>query len=328
VNKQRFPAPHPGDEPIISAALRSPSAHNAQPWRLAALADGHSYELRYAFADKLAADPDDRDALLALGAFYETLSLAAEMSNKRAGFQPSFRTVGDGMLIGTISLDAQPVGAKPSPLASALDGRMTNRHPYRPVPLPKALHSELVALGCTLLDPREVAPLVSKASLMAWKDRRFVSDLKQWTRFRDDADDGLTPACLNLSTLDQRALRFALWRGRLESPIAWVYAQRDVRLTLASSAVAVLSAPNREPQTLFESGRSLLRAWLTITSSSHSYHPISIVIDQATAPELTELANVAEAVAIFRVGFTPEPAVASNRRVFDGVMVAPSTEPL
>src|SRR5579884_2384630 len=62
----------------IAAARRAPSAHNAQPWRLHLQADG-SYTLCYAYADKLLADPDDRDALLGIGAFYETLALAANL---------------------------------------------------------------------------------------------------------------------------------------------------------------------------------------------------------------------------------------------------------
>src|SRR5258708_19674170 len=33
-----------------------------------------SYLLSYAYADKLLADPDDRDALLGIGAFYESLA--------------------------------------------------------------------------------------------------------------------------------------------------------------------------------------------------------------------------------------------------------------
>jgi hypothetical protein len=59
-------APHPGHERIIAAAVPSPSAHNAQPWRLAPLPDGASYELHYDAADYLPYDPEDRDAGLAM----------------------------------------------------------------------------------------------------------------------------------------------------------------------------------------------------------------------------------------------------------------------
>ena len=61
----------------LEAALRAPSAHNAQPWRLSPIGDDR-YRLWYAYADKLLADPDDRDGIMAVGGFFETLSLAGE----------------------------------------------------------------------------------------------------------------------------------------------------------------------------------------------------------------------------------------------------------
>jgi hypothetical protein len=319
---------------VLTDALRAPSAHNAQPWRLVALdGDGLRYRLRYAFADKLLADPDDRDAMLAMGAFYETLALAA----RRAGWVASFTPAdgpgsesgggdggdgGDGLDVGEVVLRRATAVDPADPLAEAAARRMTNRTPYRKgVALPSRLRGELESLGCTLLSSGDVAPLVSKASVMAWRDPRFVEDLREWTRFSDDEPDGLTCSCLRLSWLDRRALRFALWRGRLPAWLAWVYAQRDVRLTRASSCVAVLSAPSREPMVLFEVGRRLLRSWVSIVAAGHAYHPISIVIDQATAPELSALAGVDDAVAIFRMGAPTGPAVPSRRRALSAVMI-------
>ena len=68
---------------VLTEALRAPSAHNAQPWRLA-VRPGGRYELRYNHLDYLPYDPDDRDAYLAIGAFLETLELAAVRRGLRA----------------------------------------------------------------------------------------------------------------------------------------------------------------------------------------------------------------------------------------------------
>jgi hypothetical protein len=308
----------------LLAALRAPSAHNAQPWRLVPVDEG-VFRLRYAFADKLDADPDDRDALLAMGAFFETLSMAARANGMVAGFEAGFSVEADGMTLGTVTLRRAMGVDPPDPLAESVGRRVTNRTPYRRSPLPPRLRDELMGLGCTLLAPGDVAPLVSKASVLAWRDPRFVHDLREWTRFNDSAVDGLTCACLNLSRVDRLALRFALWRGRLPGWLAWVYAQRDVRLTRDSAAVAVLSVPlGRDPMALFECGRRLLRCWVATVASGHAYHPISIVIDQATAPELTRLAGVDDAVAIFRVGEPTGAAVASNRRPLSAVVLSGS----
>ncbi len=301
----------------IAAARRAPSAHNAQPWRLypapCASADVYgSYRLFYAYADKLLADPDDRDALLSMGAFYETLALAAQLEGKRAVFEPGVVQHADSLELGRVRLLARSEGDTSDPLAPFLNKRQTNRHPYESRPLPGGLQEELQHLGCAFFEPRAIAPLVRKASILAWKDMRFVSDLQEWTRFQGNPPDGMTCECLHLSWLDRQALRFALWRGRLSAGLAWVYAQRDVYLTRRSSTIAVLTAPGKDPLTLFECGRSLLRAWVMINAACYSYHPISIVIDQSTVNELA--ARVENPVAIFRVGYTPESAPWSNRR--------------
>lgn len=309
--KLTIPAEH---QAVLGAALRAPSAHNAQPWRLGIQADG-SYLLKYDFSDKLDADPDDRDALLALGAFYETLSLSARAHGFTCDFLPDVSVSDKEMILGSVALSPTPDDAAPEPLALHIDKRATNRHHYdRSRALPSDLDNALRGLGCTFLDPKTVAPLVSRASVMAWKDARFVGDLKKWTRFDKNAPDGLSCECLNLNLTDRLALRFALWAGRLPLWLAWIYALRDVWLTRDSSAVVVIAAPDRAPLSLFEAGRRLLRSWVEIVGHGWSYHPISIVIDQDTAPELTKMAGVSDAVAIFRVGYTSKPAVTSRRR--------------
>src|SRR5712691_5631669 len=93
---------------VLSAALRAPSAHNAQPWRLTPSGE-NSYLLWYSYADKLRADPDDRDGLMAVGAFYETLRLTAERHGLRATIELSIRMHSEGIDIGVIAFSA-PVG--------------------------------------------------------------------------------------------------------------------------------------------------------------------------------------------------------------------------
>lgn len=315
---------HPDHVELFDRARYAPSAHNAQPWRVMPIGDGASYELWYSLDDKLDADPDDRDGLLALGAFYETLALVAASSGWSCRFEPGVVSDGHGVTLGVVHLEraADPAGPGRDPLGEAIDRRRTNRHRYSRRPLPDDLREELASLGCTFVAPRAVSNLVARASIMAWTDQRFVDDLREWTRFDDDAPDGLTPACLNLNAVDRLALRFALWRGRLPGWLAWVYSRRDVVMTRASSTVAVLSVDERSPLALFECGRRLLRAWVTLAAAGWSSHPISIVIDQPTAPELTALAGVDDAVAIFRLGHTDKPAVTSQRRGLD-LLVAP-----
>jgi nitroreductase len=309
-------------ENAITAALRAPSAHNAQPWRLSRL-EGDAYLLWYAFADKLRADPDDRDGLLAVGGFYETLRLAGEGLGLQVALAPSTSRHDAGIGLGTVTFS--PFRGEPDPLADAIGKRQCNRHPYARTPIPADLADGLARLGNVLLPPERVAGLVSRASVMSWKDSRFVSDLQEWTRFDDRQPDGMDFACLRLNRFDQLALRLALRLGRLPGWLAWIYAQRDVRLTRSSGAMAVLITASREPQALVECGRRLIRSWTFINSMGFSWQPMSVVIDQPTVRELGRLIDGNDPVAIYRVGYTPNRAAWSKRRSLEDVLVPAPT---
>jgi hypothetical protein len=304
----------------LEAALRAPSAHNAQPWRLSPIG-AQAYLLWYAFADKLRADPDDRDGLMAVGGFYETLRLAGQARGLDAAFAPGLSRHAAGITLGTITIDT--ASEAPDPLAAAIDHRACNRHPYERAPLPAGLASDLQALGNILLPAGPLAGLVRRASVLSWKDRRFVSDLEEWTRFDDVSPDGMTLDCLRVSPLDQVWLRLALRLGRLPTWLALAYAERDVRLTRRSSAMAVLTVEDREPLTLFECGRRLIRSWTLLNSLGYAWHPMSVVIDQATVADLATMIGGRDPVAIYRVGYTARTAARSHRRSLDAVLVPP-----
>lgn len=303
----------------LRGALHAPSAHNAQPWRLIDRG-GDEFVLRYAFADRLLADPDDRDGMMAMGGFYETLSLSAAHVGLRTRFEPIMATHANGIDVGIVYFAQRE--EPESELASSVARRQCNRNAYSPLPLPAALCRALEDLGNLLLRPSRIAGLVALASVMAWKDRRFVSDLRQWTRFDDRSPDGMTADCLRLSAIDQLALKAALRLGSLPAGMARVYAQRDVRLTHASGAMAVLTTESREPLALFDCGRRLIRSWTLINHLGYSWHPMSIVIDQATVGELSEMIDGHDPVAIYRVGYTASPAAWSKRRDLSAVLVA------
>ena len=304
----------------LTMATRAPSAHNAQPWRLSQLGP-EAYLIWYAFADKLRADPDDRDGLIAVGGFYETLRLAADGLGLEAAYEPADRVHADGINLGIVTFLAR--SGEPDPLAAAIGRRQCNRHPYERAPLPAGLAQGLEDVGNIILPPDSIARLVSRASVLSWKDRRFVADLEEWTRFDRASPDGMTFDCLRLDRFDVLALRLALGLGRLPSWLAWIYAQRDVRLTKASAAMAVLTVDGRTPQALFECGRRLIRSWTLVNSRGFAWHPMSVVIDQSTVSDLARLIQGRDPVAIYRVGYTPHAAAWSKRRSLDVVLVPP-----
>ena len=87
--------------------------------------------------------------------------------------------------------------------------------------------------------------------------------------------------------------------------------------------MAVLVAENREPETLFDCGRRLIRSWTLINSLGYAWHPMSIVIDQSTVDDLAGSIDGRDPVALYRVGMTRRVAPWSNRRDLKAVMVPP-----
>jgi hypothetical protein len=302
---------------VLEAGLRAPSPHNAQPWRFRRSGPG-AFELLYWHEDKLLCDPDDRDAYLAIGALLESMRLRASQVGSGLAFTPSSEVVAEGVRVGHVEIGG---AADPDPLAPHLASRRTNRQPYERAKLPGELQTELGELGCLFFDTDEMADLVDRASVLAWKDRNFTLDLSRWTRFADSADDGMTCRMLRLNLIDQQFLRLALRLGTLPSWLAHLYALRDVYLTRTSGAMAVLTAPDMSPASLLDAGRRLLRSWLVITARGHASHPMSIVIDQSTKAELARRINHPLPVAIFRVGRTSNPAEGSGRRPLKAVLV-------
>ena len=145
----------------LEAALRAPSAHNAQPWRVSQI-EGDRYELWYAFADKLLADPDDRDGLIAVGGFFETMRLAGEARGLETEFEPAVVRHALGITLGTVRF--VPLLRAPDPLADAIERRQCNRYPYDKAPLPVDLRADLEATGNVILPAADVVHLVSEAA--------------------------------------------------------------------------------------------------------------------------------------------------------------------
>ena len=306
---------------VLTEALRAPSAHNAQPWRLAVL-PGEHYELHYDHLDYLPYDPDDRDAYLAIGAFLETAALAAQRHGLRMSVSYRFDRSGGDLLVGSIRLCPAPPGDPADPLAGPAADRRTNRHPYDRTPLPGALRGQLAELGCVLAPPRAMARLVARASMLSWKDPRFVADLDRWTSADPAAPAGMTPAGLPLTRLEWMAFQWAMRAGRLPAPLALAFASRDIRLLAQARAVAVLGAPDLGAAALVDAGRRLLRCWVAITAAGFAYHPISIAVDRPeTAPAVAATAGLPVPVAVFRIGHPRRPAPLSNRRSLGDILL-------
>jgi hypothetical protein len=278
---------------------RAPSAHNTQPWTLQYERD--QVLLGFDPSRRLASsDPTGRDLELSLGAFAEAVLIAAVEEGIALRFE-SDRFV-----------PAETPYETPFTRAD-LEHRRTSRLPYEPGRVADLIHArQQLREGEALheLSARDVVELFSRADRHVYETPPVVEELRAWLRLdpRDPryTEDGLNAECLDLSRLEARALALAL-RPRV-LPLA--------RRTLTSASARVLRRDHSilvlegSPESVRESGRSLLRVWLALDRDNYRTHPLSQLIDSdETATALAELLGVPRGrlLAIFRAGTSPEP---------------------
>jgi hypothetical protein len=309
---------------LLTASLRSPSAHNAQPWKIKPRNDGHTYELHYDHTEYLPDDPDDRDAYLTMGAFVETMVLEAPNYQLAVVVTPKLQRHGDDLFVAEVVIDQQAKNAPSDPLSQWVGERVTNRNHYKKEALDPELIADLESLGNTIVEPQKLEHVLIEASMKSWANQRFVHDLHTWYRSDRHAPDGFTAPQMHLSIIATLALQFAFWRGSLKAKwLERLYSTRDVAMFTAAPAAAVISADDMSPAALFDAGRRLLRSWVTVVAAGFAYHPFSIAIDEkTTAPKVAKITGVPVPVALYRIGKTSKPPRAlSNRKLLQDVLL-------
>lgn len=315
---------NPDHVALLRNSLRSPSAHNAQPWKIKPLDDQKTYELHYDHNDYLPDDPDDRDAYLTMGAFVETMVLEAPNFGLEVSVKPKLTRSGDDLFVAEVCITPHNRSKPVDALSKYVSKRNTNRNHYTNDPLGPELEAKLTALGNKIFNPVILKDILIEASMKSWNNPRFVHDLRVWYRKDAHSPDGFTSRQMHLSTIDTAAMKFAFWRKQLKSKlIERLYSTRDVAMFTAAPRAAVLGADGITPDCLFDAGRRLLRSWVTITEAGFANHPFSIAIDEkSTAPKVAQITGVPVPVALYRIGKTTKsPRAISNRKQLEQVLI-------
>lgn len=316
------------------AFRRAPSAHNTQPWRLRV--DGDALVLGWDPARQLAVgDPTRRDLWLSLGAFTESLVIAAASDGVGVGvtWEVSPRQTVAGRLV--------QQDAAPGLFTSAeLESRHTARGPYAP---PWTTVDEVGAVaaaagltksgaGLTLVPDPVVDDLLPIADRWSYEPPALVDELRQWLRLdhRDPRyrEDGLSDVALALSAVQARVLRIAMSRR------VWPVLRRAGGPALLGAASAIsgrgtvvafhapLEAATR-PEDVAELGRSLLRVWLAAGAQGLRTHPVSVLVDAPATASALALAvdraagqepGTCRVLSVFRIGRPLHEPVRSARR--------------
>ncbi len=298
---------------ILRQAALAPSSHNIQPW-VVTIEDERLWQLGADPARRLpAVDPANREPVISLGCFAETLVQAASGFGLAVEAAVVARANTDERVA---MLAAQPSGRERGRVA-AIGHRRTLREGFldraiRPAELETLLGAEaddvrLLPRGSPGARWCEEAT-VAAARAQAARDAA-QAELAEWIRFRPAAQrerrDGLTPAMMGITG------PAGLW-------VSWTYGRDDVmsagfretgiaraaEQARAGAGWLVLTAAEESPRGLFEAGRAWQRIWLRAPEVAVGIHPMSYALQEegGQAAARAALGVDRPIVALLRIG--------------------------
>lgn len=321
---------------LLETARQAPSAHNAQPWRVRVLGELQAELLVDATRMFPVTDPDGWETIVSLGAFAETLSIAAaprglELRVALSGV-PLWEREGLIRYARLVLVQRR----EPEPLAAELIGRRcSSRLPYDGRPVPADVAAELSAIAASAhhrltvsSDPAVTALVVelgAEAQAFPAVDPGVRAELATWLRLSNRAAertrDGLSARCLNApGSLLRFWFRFP---GLVRLPgIRGLATRQRLRSMAGTASVAWIAGTPSTDEDWFNAGRMLCRLWLTATRHGLYLHPLVSVLamDRLQARLLEHLGEQAGPGApwfLARIGSGPEPPRSLRLRVDD-----------
>jgi hypothetical protein len=297
---------------LLQAAL-APSSHNIQPW-VVTIEEDLRWRLGADPARRLpAVDPANREPIISLGCFAETLAQAAT----GFGLAVQAEVVATANTDETVATLRATPGERERGRIAAIGHRRTLREGF----LDRAIRpSVLDALVGAEAENVRVLPRGSAGA--RWCEEATVAasraqaardaaqgELAEWVRFRPASQrehrDGLTPAMMGITGAA------GLW-------VSWTYGRDDVmsagfretgiaraaEQARAGAGWLVLTAAEESPRALFEAGRIWQRIWLRAPDVAVGIHPMSYALQEAggQAAARAALGIDRPIVALLRIG--------------------------
>lgn len=318
---------------VVATAQLAPSGGNVQPWRMI-LTDA-AIELRIDPARSTTMDVGYRGSLVALGAAVFNARTAAARhhllgaSSIVCGDEPQ-----DTVAILEFGTGAAPAGQQTGELAGLYDRvreRASNRHvgtrtTIRSEQLER-LRASVRPFGAGLAAVVDTTGLARVAELLGESDRiryltpRLHHEMMDELRWPDDDDPGhgLDIRTLELDDSDLAKLQVARRADVMARLADWnlgrALGQPTRDRVLASSAVVVITAPDRSPPGWVQAGQAVEACWIAAQAEGLAVQPISPVFLFANTDEdFVELSpryadDLATLAAAFRdaVGLVDEP---------------------
>jgi nitroreductase len=324
---------------LLALAIRAPSPHNVQPWRVR-LVDHRTAELHLEKARTLPAEDESGSyLLLTMGLFVESLrviaahrglALRAELVHPPEWFRASnLATVDLAMLpFATLKLSRGPTADLDFDEAAFLR-RRTSRLAYAPDPLPEGAARELMhvarAAGTrfdVVRDPAVIDRLLDWNVAAVFEDLNhagYHGELTSWFRIDDSAArrhaDGLDARCMNQSPFELELVRAAPWILRLPL-LAHAFAVHYRRQIGPVATIGVLSGGFWDPAHAYADGRALIHFWVAVERLGYSLHPYgNLATNRPVAARVAREIGIADPWLVFKIGRSPEAPLSYRRSV-------------
>ena len=313
---------------LLDRAATAPSSHNSQPWRVL-VANDTTFRLEVDPARRLrAVDPGDRETLLSLGAFWETLEQAALAQ----GWQVEAKIISAPKNLVPVAvnfvLHRTGVPADSGERLARLAARSTHRGAFdttaiRPEHLQILTRAVPGGAWFPAASPQGkwISRSLVEANAQQAKNDARQQELSSWLRFsRQEVRaraDGLTPEMMGKGALVQ-----FWWYHFMDSTDVLKPWFRSASETTARNQVEhcagflVLTSPDASPASLLLTGREFQRLTLLSPTLGIALHPMSQLMEESPwNEELSARLGISGTVQfVLRAGYASSLPRASLRR--------------
>lgn len=318
-------------EEILYYGTLAPSSHNAQMWKIRIISPDTIEVLLDKDRTLSEVDPDNREALISLGAFMENITQAARIHGLNTEISLLAERPFDERIVSIHFEKAVEISLEEGELLRRnLSLRDTVRSAFKKEPLRDEHVSFLLG---QIPGKAHYYPLGSSdgeylvRGIIASNERQAERDkaqkeLSRWIRFSGEeaakTGDGLTPEMMGLKGISRWFVSHFFTTETVMKESFREKTGSTVRKQLENcSGFIILTSPANDPSSLIDQGMELERLWLKATETGVAIHPMSQMIEED--PWKSELKEKLRLKALpqmmLRVGYVdtlPEPV--SRRR--------------
>lgn len=318
---------------VVRYAVLAPSGHNMQPWKFRV--SGDTLELYGDLSRTLPiADPQNRELVMSCGAALLNLRVAL----RNFGYTSIIELCPDvdqPHLLATVRLVGQaPAGRTDHRLFKAIPERRTNRNPFEPRPIPRALlyrwqraagyEDAWLHLVEDQAEKIAIAELIAEGDVELAQSEDYRNELPRWLRPNQNPTslqrDGVPGSAMGLGDLAS-SLTGAL-------PFGAMQARRDRDLVLKAPALFVLGSDEDNVESWLLAGQALGRVLLGAQSegvaASFFLQPIELPRLRARLMEITK--EVGYPQITFRLGYGSRVQPTPRRPMQDVLLAALQSE--